>query len=299
MQLVPTLAALVSQADRAFAEGRIPAARRAWEDLVQRAQEKRDRPTEVVARSMLARCLLKMQLRDEARHELALAERVTDPTHTPAYGRYRAARARLAVEEGPPESTRRELRDYLRWAEEAQAADEVLDAAILLGAVLEPDERADVLERAIEVVRGHDPSADLAAAHVAWASALDALGRTEPALEAWTEALHGHRRRGRIRPAVSAGWAAGAAAVQLEDWPLARTLLEDAVREAERQPDCEDLVALALGDLSLVYEAAGDVVEARRLLLRALKQGREHHLASAWPERWAALRAQAVRLEVD
>jgi tetratricopeptide (TPR) repeat protein len=297
--LVPTLAALVSQADRVTAEGRIPAARRAWEDLVQRAQEKRDRPTEVVARSMLARCLLRMQQRDEARHEVALAERIADPTHTPAYGRFRAAHARLALEEGPPAAARRALQEYLAWAEDERQVEAMLDAATLLGAVLDPDERAVALGRTIELARIVDPGADVAAVCVDWASALDALGRAEAALEAWTEALRGHRERGRARPAVAAGWGAGAAAVRLEDWPLARTLLEEAVRGAEQAAACDDLAALALADLALVHEAAGDDVEARHLLIRALRHGRSHHLASAWPERWAALLEQAARLEVD
>jgi tetratricopeptide (TPR) repeat protein len=298
-QLVPTLAALVSQADQAFHDGRIPAARRAFEDLVQRAQEKRDRPTEVVARSMLARCLLKMQQRDEARRGLELAGRVADPTHTPAFGRYRAAVARLALEEGPPGAARDELLAYLAWAEDARAIESVLDAAALLGAVVEPQERVERVERAIELVRDLDPGADLAYAFMEWAAALDALGQTEAALDAWQQALRSHKEHRRTRPTVTAGWAAGAAACRTEDWPLARTLLEEAVALGERQPDCGDLVALALGDLSLVYEAAGDVIEARRLLLRALRSGREHHLASAWPERWAALHSQAERLEID
>jgi tetratricopeptide (TPR) repeat protein len=194
---------------------------------------------------------------------------------------------------------RRELLDYLRWAEESRTVEPLLDAASLLSAALAPQERADALERALELAAVLDPGADLAATYVEWASALDATGDTERALTAWTEALTRHRDLGRGRPVVASGWAAGAAACRLEDWPLARTLLEDALSASERSPGCEDLVALVLGDLSLVYEAAGDVVEARRLVLRALRTGREHHLASAWPERWAGLHAQARRLEVE
>lgn len=297
-ELVPTLAAQVAQADRTFADGRVPAARRAYEELVQRAQDKHDRGTEVIARSMLVRCLLRMQQRDEARAELSLAARVVEPGH-PAYARYRSSLVRVAVDEGPPESARRELVDYLRWGEETGSVEVLLDAAGLLAASLPPRERAEHLERAIELVRALDPGADLAGVYVEWGSALDALGETEAALRAWTQALQGHAEQGRGRPTVAAGWAAGAAACRLEDWPLARGLLEEAIALGERQHDCEDLVALALADLSLVYEDAGDVVEARRLVIRALKKGREHHLASAWPERWAALHTQADRLEVE
>ena len=49
--LVPTLRSVLAQADVVFAEGRVPHARRAYEDLVQRAQEKSDRPTEGMARA--------------------------------------------------------------------------------------------------------------------------------------------------------------------------------------------------------------------------------------------------------
>lgn len=297
-ELVPTLTSLVAQADRAFSDGRVAAARRAYEDLVQRAQDKHDRGTEVIARSMLARCLLRMQQRDEARSELSFVARVVDRGH-PAYSRYRGALVRLAVDEGPPETTRRELVDYLRWGEETRSVEVLLDAAGLLSAALPPRERADHLERVIDLVGALDPEADLASAYVEWGSALDALGETEAALRAWTHALQGHSEQGRGRPTVAAGWAAGAAACRLEDWPLARGLLEEAIALGEGLADCEDLVALALADLSQVYEEAGDVVEARRLVLRALKKGREHHLASAWPERWAALHEQAKRLEVE
>lgn len=296
--LVPTLAAQLSDADAIHLSGRIPAARRAWEDLVQKAQERGDRSTECVARAMLARCLLQLQRRDEARAELATVGRMADPGNVVAHARYRATLARLAIEEGPPDTALRELREYLRWAEDARHGESILDACSLLGGVVPLEERADWLERGIEQARDLGVQVGLGHAYGAWASVLDLSGRTEEALEAWQHALRHHQQRGASRDCVSAGWAVGALACRTEDWPLARTALEEAIVLADRVPGCDDLWALAHADLALVYEAAGDVVEARKLMIRALQRGREQYLASAWPERWAMIRRDAERLEV-
>ncbi|MCA9490381.1 MAG: hypothetical protein KC621_10665 [Myxococcales bacterium] len=296
--LVPTLAAQLADADAVFRSGRIPAARRAWEDLVQRAQERGDRGTECAARAMLARCLLSLQRREEAREELATVGRMADPANVAAHARYRAALARLAIEEGPPDTALRELRQYLSWAEDARDGAAILDACSLLGSAVPLDERADWLERGIEQAQDLGVAQGLGHAYGEWASALDLLGRSEPALEAWQQALRHHQQDGSGRASVAAGWAVGALACRTEDWPLARTSLEEAIVLAERLQDCDDLWALAHADLALVYEAAGDVIEARKLMIRALQRGREQYLGSAWPERWAMIRRDAERLEV-
>src|SRR5262245_59446665 len=143
--LVPTLARHLEQADALFADGRVPQARRAYEDLVQRAQDRVDRPTETVARAMLARCLLRLREPDGAREQLDRVATLTDPGNAEAHGRYRAARARLAVEDGPADQARTELLAYLRWAEEAGRGPEGLDACALLAVGAPAAQRADWL----------------------------------------------------------------------------------------------------------------------------------------------------------
>lgn len=306
--LVPTLAALVRQADALHADGQYPKARRLYEDLVQRAQERADRVTESIARVMLARCMLRLRELDHAREELALAARITDPANVDGYARYRAALVRLALDEGPPDTSRRELREYRRWAEQAGSVPAALDACLLSAGVLPVEERVDWLERALDQARGQDAdrdagdavhaSAELARAYGEYGSALDQVGKTDLALAAYQHAERIHRGLGRVRDGVASGWAAGALACRLEDWPLARATLEGAIRAAELTAECDDLVALALADLASVYEAAGDVIEARRLILRAMAMGREQHLAAVWPERWELIVAHARRLDL-
>ena len=43
----------------------------------------------------------------------------------------------------------------------------------------------------------------------------------------------------------------------------------------------------------------GGPKEARRLVLRALKEGKVQGLDVLWPQRWASLRAHAVHLELE
>lgn len=295
--LVTTLRTVLVQADVHFEAGRVPQARTGFEDLLERAQERTDRPMEVIARAMLARCHLKRRDPEAARTELDLAEHLVDPEHLESHGRYRAARARLAIEGGAPSATREELRAYLRWAEDAGAAALVVDAALLLAAHDEDPE--PWLERAIDHALGTGVDKPLGHAYASLAALLDERERHEEALEAYQQALQWHRRAGSPRQVVAAGWAAGSVACRLEDHPLARTLLEDAVKGAEEAEDCGDLLALALADLAVVYEAAGDVIEARRLLIRSSALAREQDLPRFWPERWRSLVAHGKRLELD
>ncbi len=297
--LVPTLHSVLRQADEQLAAGRTARARRAYEELLERAQERPDRPMEVVARAMLARCLLLLKDLEGAREALQLAARGLDPNHLDSHGRYRGSLARLALEEGPPEVTRREMRDYLDWAEQARRGHEILDACLLLGRISPPDERVEWLQRGIEQALELEALDQLGRAYNALAAAFDALGRPEQALEAYVASRAHYERAGAGREWISASWAVGSLACRLEDWPLGRAVLEETIARAEAREDCEDLVALALADLATVYEAAGDVVEARRILIRALKRGREQQLATLWPERWDALVRYARALEVE
>ena len=297
--LVPTLRSLLAQADALFAEGRVPAARRAYEELVQRAQEKPDRLTEAMARAMLARCLLKLEGPDAARAQLELAERTADARDVETRARLLSARVRLQVEEGPPREARGALREYLAFAEDERLGDVILDACLLLAVGAPPKERAEWLDRGIVQAVELGADALLGRACGELAHALDQLEQGDAALEAYQQSLRWHRQRGRGRETVAAGWAVGALACRLEEWPLARSALEEAVAVGERLTDCEDLVALALADLASVYEAAGDVIEARRILLRALARGREQQLGAQWPDRWDAIRRHARRLELE
>ena len=297
--LVPTLRSFLAQADLVFTEGRVPYARRAYEDLVQRAQEKSDRLTEGMARAMLARCLLKLEGPDAARAQLDLAERTVDPENVEAWARYLSARVRLQVEEGPPEVARTALREYLAWAEERRLGDEILDACLLLSAGAPPKDRAEWLDRGVSQAAELGADLLLGRACGELAHALDQLGQGDAALEAYQQSLRWHRQRGRGRESVAAGWAVGALACRLEEWPLGRSALEEAIAVGERLTDCEDLVALALADLATVYEVAGDVIEARRILLRALARGREQQLGAQWPDRWDTIRRYARRLELE
>jgi tetratricopeptide (TPR) repeat protein len=299
--LVPAsggLATLLASADALHANKRWPQARRAWELLVQRAQEKADRGTEGVSRAMLAWCLLRLRDLEGAREQLAFAARITGPDHPDAIARYRKVLARLAIEDGPADRARTELRAYLRWAEEARQGAAIVDACLLLARSHPAGERAEWLDRGIEQALGLEETTGLGAAYAELAGALDQTGHGERALEAYQQAVVWYRHHGRGRDEVAAGWAVGALACRLEDWPLARTSLEQAIATAERLGDCDDLVALALADLATVYEAAGDVIEARRLLLRSVSLGREQGLPVAWPERWAGVLDHVRRLDV-
>ncbi|MEZ4235018.1 MAG: hypothetical protein R3F59_02420 [Myxococcota bacterium] len=308
--LVPTLAALVRQADALQRDGHLPRARRAWEALVQRAQESGDRATEALSRAMLARCLLSGRDRAGAEEQLALAAPIAEADRGETGARYRAAAVRLALDELPAaggERARATLEGYLQWAERHERPDALFDACLLAARVLDPPDRVVRLEQALEraqaVLEREGAPAELlvgrARVAAALGTALEQVGELDQALAAYQQALDGFRAaQVPAREAVAAGWAVGALAGRIEDWPLARDALEDAIAQGGAADDCDDLLALALADLATVYEAAGDLIEARRLLVRAVALGREQQLATTWPDRWARLLDEARRLEV-
>ncbi len=296
--LVPTLHKHLERADGLLAAGRSKQARQAFEQLLQAAQDRADRGMEVLARATLARMALQLHDLDEARSLLASAGRALDPHHLPSHRRYRAALARLAVEEGPAATAREELTRYLQWAEDERQGEEVLDASLLLASQVSALERVTWLQRGIEQALALGATERLGEAHMSLAAAWEAIDELADAVEAYSRAHHWHLASGRPRDVVAAAWAVGATASQLEDWARARDALREALRGAEAADDCDDLLALVLADLATVEEAAGDVVEARRLMLRALKRGREQQLATLWPERWATMERQARALEL-
>jgi tetratricopeptide (TPR) repeat protein len=298
--LVTTLRTLLGRADAYFESDRLSRARSAYEVLLERSQERSDRAMEVVARTMLAHCHLRRHDPESARDELQLASQLVDPAHLESHTRYRAVLARLALHEGPAEVIERELLEYLHWAETSGSHPEAVDACLLLADHGDPEERELWLQRGIDHGLDHEVHRPLGDAYTSFAALLDERGRSEEALEAYQQALHWLRQSGTPRQVVSTAWAVGSVACRLGDYPLARSRLDEAVAGAERaEEDCADLLALALADLAVVHEAAGDVVEARRLLIRSSALAREQDLPRHWPERWQTLLEHGKRLELD
>ena len=242
--LVPTLASSLAQADAWFAAGRVGVARQAFGELVERAQDKSDRATEGIARSMLAWCALKARDLDGARDALRAAVDRIDPGHHEAYGRYRRVLARLAIEASDRPTALQETRDYLEWAEQADRPVESLDACLLIAGLSDVQDRVEWLERGIERAVRSGGSRDLGRAYNALGAALDQLDRADDALEAYQQALRwqSERHPQGTRPVVAATWAVGAAACRTEAWPLAQDSLEQALAMALHDTECADLV---------------------------------------------------------
>jgi tetratricopeptide (TPR) repeat protein len=291
------LRSILEQADSHYERGHYGAASQSFEALLQRAQEKTDRPMEVVARAMLAKCLLRRRDVEGATDHLRLAAMHIDPVHLESYGRYRGSLIRVAMEEHPAVG-RKETIDYLRWAEEHHLDAHVVDACMILSGGAPLDERLQWLTRGIDFALDHGTQLNLGRAYNDLGAAFDQLGQEEEALESYQQALAWHRRLGSDRDVASACWAVGALACRVEDWPMARELLEDARAVCERTEGCMDIHSFSTADLAQAYEAAGDVIEARRLVLDALKSAREQNLAEIWPQRWQALIKHADRLDV-
>jgi tetratricopeptide (TPR) repeat protein len=297
--LVTTLTARLEAVDALHEQGRYAAALSACEDLVARAQDRADRPIEVAARSVAARCLLRRRDLEGARDHLEAAAVLVDPLHLAPMARYRAALARLEHAEGGSVDP---LQAYLDWALENGHAPSEADACALLAGQVTGEERAARLQQALEAAERGGLATRLGRLGTDLGATLDELGRPEEALAAYTRALEHHRAHGSTRQVIGAHWAAGSAAARVEDYPLARERLEEAVRladEAGPHGEAADLLALALADLARVHEAAGDVVEARRLVLRAVRVGRSQDLPTLWPSRWSALLAHGRDLDLD
>lgn len=294
-----TLLSRLEAADALHEQARFGSALAAYEDLVERAQERSDRSVEVAARSMAARCLLCRGDLEGARSHLAAAEAVSDPSDISAVARRWAAQARFALHEPDPHATQAAVDAYLRWADRHDHAPAIVDACSLAAERSDGEDRAAWLERAAHEAVSSELHGDIGRLFTELGACLDSLGRLDHALAAYESALRQHLQTGTLRQQVGARWAAGEAALRLEDYPLASSHLEAAVRSAERSDDALDLLALALSDLARVYEAAGDVVEARRAVLRSVRVAREQDLPGLWPARWRSLIAFAHQLELE
>jgi tetratricopeptide (TPR) repeat protein len=297
--LVTTLRASLEAADRVLDDGRVGAARASYIDLLERAQDRSDASMEVMARSMLALCLLRVRDLGGAEGQLEAAERRLDVGSVEAQARFRGAEARVWLEREERQDVVPRLRDYLAWAQAAGAAEAVLDACVLLADRLPLEARVDCLQLGVEHAVDHGVERGLGRAYGLLGLTLDLQGEQAEALQAWLRAVECHESAARVRPRVGAAWAVGELACRLEDWPLARESLEAALALAEPSQDCSDLEPLILGDLAGVYEAAGDVIEARRLILRALGRAREQELHVFAPARHTRLRDVARKLDLD
>ena len=297
--IATTLRSQLEYADALWRECRYTAALAAYEALLQRAQERTDRGTEVVSRSMLALCSLRKRDLEEARVQLQRAGHYVDPEQLDSYGRYRSALCRLALEENTGDAARAELLDYLEWAEARTVHRHVLDACLLLGRISKPEDRIQWLQRGIDEATRGDDERDLGQAYMELAACLDQLERVEEALDAYEKATTLQEKYGKPRDIVSATWAVGSVCVRLEDWPRARETLERGQQFCRTAEGCDDLLALITADLAHVYEAAGDVIEARRQVIAAIRLAREQSLDGLWPQRWQALRKHAKSLEIE
>ncbi|MCB9679217.1 MAG: hypothetical protein H6737_29205 [Alphaproteobacteria bacterium] len=292
--LATTLASALRSADGHFRAGRPMLARHAYEELLEKAQARTDRSIEVVCRAMLARVAVQMHDLDAAEAHLDGAERLVDPGHAEGQRRVRTARVHWEVA-AMPDATG-SVRDFLAWAETEREPEALLEGARLMASAVEGIERAQWLERAIEVALEHRlDEADLLDAWFQLAATRDTLDDLEGALEAYRSAL---ALAVQPRGTVMAGWGVGSLLLRLEDWPQAREQLEETVRLAEEADDCEDLLCFALAELATVTAEAGDVVEARHLLVRSLEVARAQDLATLWPAKWEELLEQADGLDL-
>lgn len=297
--LVTTLIVRLEAADVLHAVGRFGSALTSYEDLIERAQERSDRPVEAAARSMAARCLLARGDLDGARAHLDAVSALGARDDVPVEARRQAAAARLALHDPDPSVAEVALAGYVRWADERDHAPSLIDACGLCASRADGFERATWLERAAHEATAAGLSREIGRLFTDLGACLDGLGRLDDALVAYERALRGHAETGTVRQQVGGRWAAGEAALRLEDFPLAQEHLEAAIRLAETSDDALDLLALALADAARVYEAAGDVVEARHAVLRALRVAREQDLAELWPGRFGALLDLARALDLD
>ncbi len=294
--LITTLGRELSAADELFRIARWPAARNAFEGLVERAQERSDPSVEVVARSMLSRCLLAQQDVETAFTSLELARSRLPLASGEARLRWRAARVRVLGALG--EASIEELKLYFSDAEDQQEWVALIDAARLL-ADAQPDSRIDWLERALHFAQEHCP-AEVGPVARGLAFALEAEERFDAAIAAWHAAWDALQALDSpVRERIMASWAIGSLSCRAEDWPAAFEWLETCLQDAGDNEDCGDVVALTLADLARAHEAAGDVIEARRVLIRALNKGRDYDLASLWPARWDAIVVHARTLDLD
>ena len=296
-QLVSTLRSLLDEADGHLRQRRPQKARGAYEQLLEQAQERADRPMAVIARAQLARIAIARRATDEARALLDEAGSLVDPGHLESRGRLFAAEVRLvAVSE--PEGITEALQQYFGWADDQACWEEAVDAATLLAEhASSPLDAVQWLERGVDIARLHGVSAPLGGLYTHLAAIHEREGDHRDALRAHEAARKSYAAHGSPRDQVSACWAVGAIAIAVEDWPLAQQRLEEARSLAEADPEAHGLLAVVHADLATVYAASGDVIEARRMLHRGLELARQHDLASWWPERWAAMARQSDELD--
>ena len=294
-----SLYARLEEADALIRIGRIGSARMAFNALLEAAQDRGDRPNETIARAMLAQCALHQGDLQAARTHLREARARVDTDNTTIEGRVRSVEVRLVMADEHAPDAQGALHDYVRWAEDHRAWPQVVDGCRLLSATATPTDRAYWLRRAVQVTLDYGLREQSGALYNELAVSLDALDRADEAFEAYRQALAWYRRTGTTRQVAAACWAVGAVAVQQEDWGTAETHLAEAIRITAGSPDHQDVHALALADLARIHAASGDVIEARRVMIRAMAMAREVDMPTEWPQRWESVQAFARELELD
>lgn len=294
----------LATADGLMAQGRVGAARGAYQTLLEKAQESGDRDLECASRAMLARCALRSPtpdagLRHAAEH-LAIAEALLQEVSINAGMRARGSQARLAVATAMDiTEAQRELEGYLLWAQRSGDLSARLDALHLLIQNSASEAKITWLEMALNETKEAEDDAQSAALALMLGSELEAAGNVSEAEVAYMQALNLHVEGSDPRVAASAAWALGVLKGQADDDPGSRELLQKAIDLARSSESTRDILAFALADLSRSFLTGGDEVEARRLLLDSLQIGRDEGLEGIWAERWQALIRYGRALELD
>lgn len=288
----------LEEADALIRIGRIGAARMAFNALLEASQDRQDQSTETIARAMLAACAIRYGDLDGARARLDEARERAQPDNIAAEARLRAVEVRLTLADDDTDSGERAVHEYVGWAEDHRSWPQAVDGYRLL-ADIDATDRAFWLRRAVQTALDYGLRDECGNLYNDLAIALDGIDRADEAFEAYRQALAWYRRTGTTGQVAAACWAVGSVAVQQQDWGTAESHLAEAIRITAGGDEHRDIHAIALSDLARIHAASGDVVEARRVMIRALAIAREVDLPDQWPERWATMAGFARELELD
>jgi tetratricopeptide (TPR) repeat protein len=279
-----------------LASGRVDRARDACELAIERAQARADVQSELQARGWLAVCMARRRDWEQVDRELATMDAAARLLGEAERLAVWAAHARVeTLRGGGLEAAQR----WWKHAFELQSWEDVVDAALHAAWAADGVEKRFWLERAADVADEHARSWRVRV-YTDVAVAAEKLGDIERAHAAWSQLLDAARSAGAPVPQEArAGCALGAFAVAREDWPLAERRFLEALRVAESDPQAEVWAIRARVGLAEIQEAAGDVVEARRILVEALRRAHENALAEDAPAVWDHLAGVARRLELS
>jgi len=261
---VPVLASHLANRRRAFRpRGRIPPRGRAYEDLVPAGRREARPADRDHARAMLGPLSFALQQAPAGRGTSSRWRAGSWTPNTAAYFPVPAALARLAIDEGPPDTAGRSCATTSGGRTTPASVDAILDAATLLGSAVEPAERADWLERGIRTVRRSirrrtsvrpvgrvGLGAPICSPHRAGARGVAGGPRRAP-------------RTGAGAPGRRRGVAAGAPRAGSRTGGLARTSLEEALATAEQPPTARTSCRSWSGTCPSSTRRPANIVEAR------------------------------------